>query len=179
MRLFTAIFPPGPVTRQLSRLQKGVSGARWSEPEKLHLTTGFYGDVEPEFAEILDHELGNIRIPAFDVHLKGAGHFGSAEPHAIWVGVEHSEGLSALHRACRRAARAAHIEMETRDFRPHVTLAYLRAGAPLDRIIAFEKRLAAFKARPFLADQFHLVSSWPRKSGGNLYKIEASYPLHG
>ncbi len=179
MRLFTAIYPPEHIVRKLTRLQKGVSGARWSEPEKLHITTGFYGDLDAEYAEILDHHLGQIRLPGFDLSLSGAGHFGKSEPHSIWVGVDENDSLSRLHMACRRAARQSCIDMESREFRPHVTLAYMRGEVRIDRIVAFEKRVNAFKAGPFLVDQFHLVSSWQKKTGGNLYKIEASYPLYG
>jgi len=179
MKLFAAIKLPYGVTRDLTRQQKGVSGARWSDPAKLHITLGFFGEVDDEHAEMLDTELGLIKMPGFDVKLAGAGHFGSKEPHAIWVGVEPSPELKQLNKACRRAARYAKIDMEVRNFLPHVTLAYMKRGAPLNRIIAFEQRLAQFKAGPFLVDEFFLISSHPKKRGSNLYREEASYPLLG
>lgn len=179
MKLFAAIRPPEFVIRQLVRHQKGVSGAKWSDPEKLHITLGYFGEVDDEYAEILDTELARQHMTGFDVLLKGAGHFGSSEPHAIWVGVEPSSHLSALHRHCRRAARAAKIEMETRNYLPHITLAYLKRDPAIDRIVAFEKRLAEFQAGPFLVDEFFLYSSWQSKNGPNKYKVEASYPLVG
>ena len=43
--LFAAIRPPSGVIKAVSRLQKGVPGARWSGPEKLHITVGYFGEV--------------------------------------------------------------------------------------------------------------------------------------
>ena len=178
MRLFSAIIPPDNIVRMLSRLQKGVGGANWSDSDKLHITTGFYGEVEPEYAEILDHELAQIRIPGFDLRLSGVGHYGNTEPRSLWAGVEPSEPLTRLHKACRGAARRARINMDSRDYRPHVTLAYLRADPDIWRIAAFEKRLAGFRTPPFLVDRFFLISSHQRQNGSNIYRIEASYPLY-
>ncbi len=163
----------------LERVQKGVSGARWSAPEKLHITVGYFDDVDDDHAELLDHELAKLRLAAFDLSLKGAGHFGSVEPHAIWVGVTPHPSLTRLNEHCKTAARRAGITMEKRKYIPHVTLAYLKAGAPLDRIIKFEQRLADFEAGPFLVDEFFLFSSWRKVNGPNTYRIEASYPLLG
>ena len=160
-------------------MQKGVSGARWSDPEKLHITLGYFGEVDDDRAEILDQELAALKMGSFQLELSGAGHFGSKEPHAIWVGVKPSPELTRLNKHCRRAARYAKIDMEKRNYLPHVTLAYLRPHAPLARIIAFEQRLAHFKTRPFMVDQFFLMSSHKKKRGANLYREEASYPLIG
>lgn len=179
MKLFAAIFLPEKIAGDVVREQKGVSGARWVSVEKLHITLGFFGDVDADHAELLDHELGKLRVGSFELHLTGGGHFGKSEPHSIWAGVSASEGLSRLHQHCRQAARRANIQMEARKYTPHVTMAYMKPRAPLDRIIAFEQRLADWSTRPFLVDQFSLVSSHSKKRGPNLYREEAVFPLLG
>ena len=178
-RLFAAIRPTENIVRDLAKLQKGVAGARWSGPGKLHLTLGYFGDVKGDIAELLDAELGKIRQSSFELSLSGVGHFGKNEPHSIWAGVNDSTSLIHLHKSVKAAARRAGIIMERRDYRPHVTLAYFGAFPDVERIAKFEYRHNGFKTRPFMVDQFLLFSSWQRKSGGNLYKEEASYPLLG
>lgn len=178
MILFSALQLHDDIIRDIARVQRGVSGARWSPPEKLHITTGYYGNLDDDTAEALDFELAKIRTRSFELQLEGAGHFGHAEPHAIWLGVKKSAPLEQLHVSCRAAARRAGVIMEKRNYRPHVTLAYLK-NTPLERIVAFEKRLSRFNTKPFLIDEMRLFSSWPKKGAPNIYRDEASYPFLG
>jgi 2'-5' RNA ligase len=179
MILFAAIKMQPRTIAALTQIQKGVSGARWSTPEKFHITTGYFGEVDDDRAEILDSELARLRLQSFELSLRGTGHFGSIEPHSIWAGVTPHPSLTRIHDHCRVAARRAGIVMEKRKYVPHVTLAYLKRGAPLERIIKFEQRLADFEAGPFLVDEFFLFSSWKKQNGPNTYRMEASYPLLG
>ena len=185
MILFAAIKLPPRLTQDIARVQRGVSGARWSAPEKLHITTGFFGEVDNDHAELLDYELARHPLPSFELELEGAGHFGHDEPHAIWLGVKDSPELARLHKHCKSAARRAGVTMEKRNYKPHVTLAYMNRSAylkevgPVDRIIAFEKRLARFNCKPFLVDEFFMFSSHRKAKGANIYRIEASYPMVG
>jgi len=177
--LFSAIRLPRGIVRDITRVQRGVSGARWVAPEKLHITTAYFGDISEDQAEVLDMELATIKISSFELQLEGAGHFGHAEPHSIWLGVKNSESLESLHTRCKAAARRAGIVMERRNYKQHVTLAYMRAHPPIDRVIAFEKRLSRFNTKPFLIDQMELFSSWSRPDAPNIYRSEASYPFLG
>jgi len=156
MRLFAALRPSTKTLRALSRMQKGVSGAKWSDIEKFHITLAFFGDVAEEQAELLDGRLGDIRQPGFDVSYASVGHYGKDRPYNLHVGVALTLELEHLHKACLRAARAVGIDIERRDYRPHVTMAYIRGAPRIDRIVAWEKN-------------YH----------GNLYRLEASYPLRG
>lgn len=179
MRLFTALKPSSRTVRALARMQKGVSGARWVDADKLHITLGYYDEVSAEQAELLDNRLGDIRQPGFDVDYRSTGHFGHDRPYNLHVGVPLTSELDHLHEACIRAARAVGIDVEKRDYRPHVTMAYIRGMPRIDRIVAWEKNYNGFKSGPDLMDEFILYSSWPRERGGNLYRMEASYPLRG
>jgi 2'-5' RNA ligase len=179
VKLFAAIFLSNKIAGDVIREQKGVSGARWVSEDRLHITLGFFGDVNPDHVELLDHEIGTLRMGSFELELAGGGHFGKTEPHAIWAGVKPHPALNRLHAHCRHAARRAEVQMDSRKYMPHVTMAYMKPRSPLDRIVSFEQRMADFETRPFLVDRFTLVSSHPKKRGPNLYKEEAGYPLLG
>lgn len=179
MILFSCLQLPARLMRQITDVQRGVAGARWVAPEKLHITTGYYGNLTDDQAEVLDDELARIRINAFDLQLEGAGHFGSLEPRALWLGVKDSAPLHNLHEKCRAAARRAGVTMQKRKYMPHVTLAYLREYPPIDRVIAFEKRLSRFNTAPFTIDQMVMMSSLPKMNAQNIYREEATYPFLG
>lgn len=176
VRLFAAIDLPDSVSDRLVALQKGVKGAAWRPRENFHLTLRFFGEMDEAQADDLDGELSVLQSEAFELTLKGAGSFGGADPHALWIGAEPDDGLLRLAARCETAARRAGLDAETRKFVPHVTLAYLR-GADLDRVQAFVRRLALFECEPFTVRHFSLYSSWPRRGEANIYQVEKDYPL--
>lgn len=176
-RLFAAVKLPDLIIDELIALQRGVPDAKWSDSEKFHITLGFFGDLNEEKAEILDQYLADIRQSPFEVTLLGAGHYGRAEPHSIWIGAEDNTALNILARSVRKAARACRIPMDKREFQPHVTLAYLRSFPDVVKIAEWEQRHAAYRSKPFWVNGFYLQSSWRRRDGPNRYEIEASYPL--
>ena len=152
-------------------MQFGVAGARWRPRDNLHMTLGYFGDCSAEQAEALDDALAAKTLPGFELTLQGAGHFGKKEIGSLFVKIAPSLGLTSLHQHCRRAARAARIDMEARVFHPHITLAYMKEGADtlqnFERIAKFEQRMESFKAK-LIADRFLLYSSNPKKKGPNL-----------
>lgn len=178
LRLFAALDLPDDVAERLLALQKGVPGAKWRPRENLHLTLRFFGEVAEPVADELDAALEQAAAAnsAFDLELKGAGSFGGGEPHTLWIGAARTAALEKLQADCERAARRCGLKPEPRKFAPHVTIAYL-AGAPLDRVQAFESRLGLFRARPFRVESLALYSSQVRRNAPSLYRVEAEYPL--
>ncbi len=176
-RLFTAIEIPELVRERLVRLRTPLPGARWIEPESLHITLRFAGDVDNLVASELASALGSIDTPAFEARLAGVGAFGGNAPRTIWAGIEAGPELDLLARANERAARNAGLEPEKRPFKAHVSLARLRNTRP-DAVARFLESKGGFASEPFLVDRFLLMSSRPN-AGGGPYVVEASYPLAG
>ncbi|WP_417485296.1 RNA 2',3'-cyclic phosphodiesterase [Maricaulis salignorans] len=175
-RLFAAIGLPDSVCDPLLALQTGLPGASWRPRENLHLTLRFFGDIDERKAEDLEFELGKITAPAFDLTLKGAGWFGRLEPHALWIGAEPAPALLALQTKCERAARRAGLAAETRNFVPHVTLAYLRK-TPVEALAGFTQALGTFRCDPVRISRFSLYASWFSRGDANIYQPVTSYPL--
>ncbi|KAB2944140.1 MAG: RNA 2',3'-cyclic phosphodiesterase [Hyphomicrobium sp.] len=177
-RLFTGIEIPAEQREEIARLKVPLpGGGRWLEPDDLHLTLRFVGDVDNAQATEFADRLETIDVDAFELRLAGLGVFGGNEPRSIWAGTEASAPLEALARANDRAARAAGLPPEGRQFKPHVTLARLKY-ASADEVARVLQRIGAFRSKPFIVSRFVLFSSKP-KSGGGPYVIEEAFNLRG
>jgi len=179
LRLFAALAIPDSVAAQLLALQDDMPGARWRSRENLHVTLRFYGEVQEPVAAEIDETLQAIarRTDDFELRIKGVGAFGGADPTALIAKVAASPQLEKLAADCERAARRLGLKPETRNFTPHVTLAYLTGYAALADVHSFERQHALLAPAPFRAGRFGLYSSWLRKNAPGIYRLEADYPL--
>ena len=175
-RLFAALTPPDDLADRLGRLMSGLPGAAWRPVENLHVTLAFYGDCSAGQADDLIAELGRISLPVIPIRFGEPDHFGGASPRSLWLAVQPTPALGGLHWACRRAGQAAGIEMEARNFVPHLTLAYLKSGVALSDVMAWRRSHALLDLPAFTAGGFSLFSS---QSGPkpHIYVEEASFML--
>jgi len=176
-RLFTAIEIPQAVRMHLSLVRAPLVGAKWIEPENMHITLRFAGDIDGRTADEFVSLLAGIRSPPFTVSIHGIGAFGGREPKVLWAGVEAPDELDALARAHERAARGAGLEPEARAFRPHVTLARMRGGRQ-QAVARFMQENGGLVTQPFVATGFVLLSARPG-TGGGPYAVEAEFPFEG
>jgi 2'-5' RNA ligase len=176
IRLFAALSIPADIGRALQLRQTGVDGARWRPIEALHVTLRFFGDIREDVARDLDAELVQIRGRALEIELEGAGSFADGdEINAVWAGVAENAELRRLAEACETAARRAGLKPEKRNYKPHVTLAYLRRPDPAE-VAAWIQANNLLKSPPIEIDRFGLYSSHQSREG-SYYRLEAEYPL--
>ncbi|ATQ44461.1 RNA 2',3'-cyclic phosphodiesterase [Caulobacter mirabilis] len=176
IRLFAAIAIPDEIGEPLLTRQHGLEGARWRPLEALHITLRFFGDVQEPMADDIDAELSTIAMPPFGLELNAVGDFGEGRDiHAVWAGVEESAPLRHLAAKCETAARRAGLKPETRQYRPHVTLAYLRHPDP-DAVARWIQANNLLKSPTFAVDRFGLYSSHQTHEGSR-YRLEREYRL--
>src|SRR5205807_2390184 len=109
----------------------GIPGAHWVEPENMHITLRFIGEVDDSTAEEIDHALQRIAAEGFSLELAGLGTFGQGfKARSLWTGVNPSAELSRLQGKIESALVRSGLPPETRKFTPHVTLARLKNPDP-------------------------------------------------
>lgn len=175
-RLFVAIEFPERVRERLAGLAGGVPGARWVEPENMHLTLRFIGEVEGGALPDVDAALSAVRAPGFDLVLDGVGQFGQGrKARVLWAGVARNEALAHLNQKVESALVRAGLPPEERRFSPHVTLARLKEPQP-ERVARFVEERAAFRSEPIPVRGFTLFES-RLGGGGPVYVPLGEYGL--
>jgi 2'-5' RNA ligase len=170
LRLFLAVELPGEVREaaaaHAARLRRytGVR-ASWPRPESLHLTLKFLGDVEGARVESLSSvaTAAAAGLDPFILTIEGAGTFpprGNAR--VLWLGVRDEAGqLSRLQLRLDNECAAHGFPRESKPYKPHLTLARLRAFQPPELVAALsdEHRRARFGPHTFRVSEFVLMRS--------------------
>jgi 2'-5' RNA ligase len=152
------------VRRRMAGLRERLPRARWVNPDQLHVTLLFLGEVDAGQVAPLAERLGGAfaGCPPLPLRLAGGGTFPAGRPARVaWVGVAAPPEIAGLQAAVLLAARQAIAvaPADERPWTPHVTLA--RCPSPWPRGAA-EKFAAAFPAEigpPFTATHGVLVES--------------------
>ena len=177
-RLFVAIDPPLGIRERLGALCCGLPGARWVEPEQLHLTLRCIGDVDGSELTSVREALAEVRAEALSMQLEGIGFFPPrGNPRVVWVGIRKNEQLLRLHNRIESVLVRAGLAPEDRKYSPHITLARLK-NTPVSRIGAYLAQHGLFSTEEFQANEFLLYSSVLNSRGARHY-IEEGYPLDG
>tara|TARA_B100001123_G_scaffold437249_2_gene569076 strand:- start:6051 stop:6683 length:633 start_codon:yes stop_codon:yes gene_type:complete len=130
-RLFVACELPEDVRHSVGglvdSLRKQSDGAvRWVNPDSLHLTLKFLGEVPERQIPAIKVALQEavVRHSEFFLELANIGTFGGREGlRVMWAAVAGDVlRLEALARDVNRALSVVGFEAETRPFRPHLTL---------------------------------------------------------
>ena len=135
----------------------------WERTEKLHLTLKFFGGVEPERAGALSDALSRSAASSrpFTLILEATGVFPTAaRPSVLWLGLSDISGeLARLHARLEDECAAAGFPRESKTFRPHVTLARVRAATHETRRLARQHLELAFAPVAFRVSEIVLISS--------------------
>ena len=168
-RLFVAVDLPELTRQLLVDIDPHIRGVRWTEPDQMHLTLSFFGDVREDVELKLREKLSAIAFGAFFLPVNGVGSFSSrGAPKIIWIGVGKAHPhLFQIHKRVQEAALAAGLEPELRPWHPHITIARCR-DVSAQALRKFLQSNAGFDAGLIRVEAFHLYSS----------KLTPAGPIH-
>ena len=144
LRTFVAIPLSAEVHRALGTLQNRLKHhavlrlaptgvVRWVDPESIHLTLRFLGDILPERVEPIKMALTVVarNVPSFEFQTGTLGVFPNLNrPQVIWAGVQDpTSWLALLHAAVNEALASLGFQPEQRRFSPHLTLGRVQRNA--------------------------------------------------
>jgi len=127
-RAFVALDLPEAALDRLEDTPRGLTGARATPRENLHLTLAFLDDQPMDRLETLHEALDSLRPGRVEMTFDALDLWGDRKHGLLVATVAGTEPLSRLNAAVERAARGAGIDLPRRRFRPHVTLARFTAA---------------------------------------------------
>lgn len=167
-RLFFAIVPDAAALARLDRLARETAraaGGRASAAATLHLTIVFVGAVAADKGAIVRAVGDAMRWPAFELSLDTLGWFERAA--VAWAAPSRApDALAAANRVLARALADRGVPVDTRPYRPHLTLARRCRRAvggaieppiawPVDRVVLMSSQTLPEGAR------YREIAGWP------------------
>ena len=152
VRLFIAIELPEELKSGLSRLQAQLKAARytsvkWVDPYSVHLTLKFLGNIAADrVGEITGAMEAAARgISPFRLEVSGLGAFPNLKRvQVVWVGVSGEVALlGQLQRSIESSLAPLGFAAESREFKPHLTIARLRERVSLEERQNFGQLIAS------------------------------------
>jgi 2'-5' RNA ligase len=173
IRSFLAIELPEPILRKIGEVQGDLRSTqgevRWANPEKIHLTLKFFGNIEesridPIFKSI-EEPIRNT-LP-FSLKVRGVGAFPHLKnPRVIWVGlVDERDVLTSLQKGIETHLERIGFRPENRPFHPHLTLGRMKSSRGKEGLVGRMERYKEEEFGNFRVEAVVLFKSDLRPSG--------------
>lgn len=150
----------------------------WVRREHCHLTLKFLGDVDeasaPRLIEAADRAAA--RHSPLEMSVRDVGAFPNfRRARVVWIGVVQEPRLELLHHDLELACEQEGFEVEGRPFRPHITLARVRAPLPVERARALARVARTVRMKAVVpVEQITLFESTLAPTGARYRRIHAA-----
>lgn len=186
IRSFLAIELPKPILRKIEEVQGDLrsthADVRWVNPEKIHLTLKFFGDIEesridPIFKSI--EEPTRNTLP-FSLKASGVGAFPQMKnPRVIWMGlVDGKEVLTSFQKQIETQLEKIGFQPENRPFHPHLTLGRMKSSRGKEELIGRMEKHREEEFGDFQVERVILFKS-DLKPSGPIYTLLKEIKLGG
>ena len=185
LRLFIAL-PLTPIVEQKleqvsSELSRFGGKVKWVNPKNIHVTIRFLGETEETLVGAIGDHLDSIasRHDVIKTAIDRLGGFPNlSKPRVIWAGLsgeQEIEALTNLATEVEQAMRDLGFEPENKRFRPHLTLARVKAPKGLEQLVA-ELKSYQLDPTPLRLDRLVLFKS-TLTAQGPIYERLHEMPL--
>ncbi len=177
IRSFIAIELPGNIKESIRKWQDILksgdpSGAKWVNPDSIHLTLKFLGNIDTQMIEAITQSMKEAAQPVvpFQLVIKETGAFPNLRrAQVIWLGLGGElEKLHLLQRRLECGLSALGFPEEKRAFSPHLTLARIHNYTSNEKRMILGNAVAGVKIEPNLfinVNSINLMRSQLTRSG--------------
>lgn len=173
IRSFLAIELPATIRTKIEKIVadlRSTSGdVRWVDPEKIHLTLKFFGNIEESRVDsIVEAIEGPLRsTEPFELTVRGTGAFPSLNnPRVVWIGLTDAKGvLIPLQKEIDASLEKIGFEREDRVFRPHLTMGRVKTSHGKEGLIRGVEKYREEEMGEFRVEKAVLFRSVLMRSG--------------
>ena len=179
MRLFVAMDLDDSVRDAISRfcgrLRPLCPTAKWVLVEGMHVTLKFLGEIkEPLIAKIPEALTGVRSTGPVEMNFCGTGFFPSPRrPRVLWIGIAASPNLAEIAAEIERRLEPLGIPCESREFKPHLTLARFESPHGLDTLRQQLESAAAIDFGSVQTGEFYLYQSHLQHGGSRYTRLHS------
>ena len=186
IRSFLAIELPKLILKKIEEVQRDLrstrADVRWVNPEKIHLTLKFFGNIEesridPIFKSI-EEPIRNT--PPYSIEVKGVGAFPQLRnPRVIWIGlVNGKEILTSFQKQIETQLEKIGFQTENRPFHPHLTLGRMKSSRGKEEMVERMEKHREEEFGDFQVERVILFKS-DLKPSGPVYTLLREMKLGG
>jgi 2'-5' RNA ligase len=154
--------------------KKNLFYGKFTEPENLHLTLKFLGEIGENKIKEIKKELSEIKFSEFDVSLGELGFFSFKFPRILWIKLNGKEIWKLQEEIDKKMEKLGFIREER--FMSHITIARLKKA--IDKKIMFDyvknlkHREIKFEVKEFCFKKSELLAEGPVYDNISEYKLE-------
>lgn len=177
MRLFVALDLSESVRTAIStfceKIRRAFPAARWVRPEGIHVTLKFIGEVNEDRVAPIQAALGKIHSTApVELNFRGTGFFpNERRPRVFWVGIEASPNLAQIASEIESELEPIGIARESREFRPHLTLARIEEPRGIETLHAALQGAGPKEFGSTKTSEMHLYESKLGRGGAQYSRL--------
>ena len=177
-RCFVALEMPREVITYIEEIQnlikkKNLFYGKFTEPENLHLTLKFLGEIDEKKLEEAKTKLGEIKLSGFEANLGEIGVFSKKFLKIVWIKLN-GKGIFELQKLIDNALKDIGFESEER-FMSHITIARIKKVGDKTSFLEYLKNIKLRKIK-FNVSEFFLKKSELHEEGP-VYENIKQYPL--
>lgn len=180
LRCFIAIELPDKIKNNIDtyieKLNATKADVKWVPSKNLHLTLKFLGSTPEKIIPDISRkllEIAKLYNNSFYMQILGAGVFpNTRHPRVVWLGIKDSEDAVKIQKDIDESMKEFGFEMESREFKPHLTIGRVRSLKNKDLLM---KELATLKEVDFgkiEVNSIALMKSELKPSGAEYFKLK-------
>jgi 2'-5' RNA ligase len=137
------------------------------EPENIHITMRFLGDISAPRVEEVKHALDAVEFAPFECEFVGMGAFPSMKRiNVVWVGISAgSPELARISSTLEEGLRQIGFTPDNKGFNPHVTVARVKTGRNREMLASYIDQMRTYEFGKLPVNEVRLKRSILKPSG--------------